>query len=482
MIKNFKFERTGFLLILIFGAVVRIVNPPFQTADELNHFPRAWQISEGKFFSEVEKVRTVERGNNPVTKGLIKWVNPNGEMTLHNEDEKFLVAKVPSSLTPHDFTLNVANNLHTFSFDKIRNFLDTPLNPEKTELHIVPNTGQYSPLAYLPQATAAFFGRILNLNAGIIYYLMGFSALIFSATCIFFALKFLPEKRALIFLLAMTPIFLTEITSNSADAVIYSIGILAAAWLLSLQKMTVPISTQEIFALIILAISLGLLKQVYGTILLLYFLIPHRRFKNFSRFISFGIFLLALELTISAIWLYFAVEARGVALFDGYYLGYEGINFAAQKIFLSENPVSFVTAFFNTIISPDVWRADTFINLMGNYNLAMSYDFFYFYLAILIFAAAFGKLNLSIKFRLWIIFAAFSTVFAIFLTEYFIWTSVGAEVINGVQGRYFIPVALMIFCPLSIFPPPKHEKVFAICAGIFGAAVTIFITYTNFFI
>ncbi|MBQ7704746.1 MAG: DUF2142 domain-containing protein, partial [Selenomonadaceae bacterium] len=87
--KNLKFEWLAFFLILIFGSAVRIVNPPFQVADELNHFPRAWQISEGKFFSEVEKVRVLERGDNPVTIGLIKWVTPDDKIILHFEDEEF---------------------------------------------------------------------------------------------------------------------------------------------------------------------------------------------------------------------------------------------------------------------------------------------------------------------------------------------------------------------------------------------------------
>ncbi|MBQ7704831.1 MAG: DUF2142 domain-containing protein, partial [Selenomonadaceae bacterium] len=387
----------------------------------------------------------------------------------------------PRSMTPHDFTMNIATNLHTISFDKIKKFLAAPLNPEQTELHIVPNTGQYSPLAYFPQATAAFFGRILNLNAGIIYYSMGFAALIFAATCIFWAIKFLPEKRALIFLLAMTPIFLTEATSTSADAVIDSVGILATAWLLSLRKKDAPISTQEIFALVILAISLGLLKQVYGTILLLYFLIPRQRFKNFGQFAGLGIFLLALDLAISANWIYFAVEAQGVALFNSFYLGDKGIDIAAQKDFLLQHPQEFLAAFFATIKNPMAWRADTFINLMGYYNLQMSETFGKIYLAAITFAALFGKLNFNTKDRLLIIFAALSTILGIFLTEYLIWTPVGAEMINGVQGRYFVPVALLIFCPLSIFSDFKYEKIFATGAGIFGAANTIWMTYSSFY-
>lgn len=482
--ERIRFEWLGFWLIIIFGIAVRIVTPPFQVADELNHFPRAWQISEGKIFSPAAKVRDVENGANPTTIGVVEWACGAGgktRMTLHNEDEKMLVAEVPSSMTPPDFAIGFTEKFHAIDFGMIRKFLETPLNLEQTELHLIPNTGQYSPLAYFPQALTAFVGRAMNLSAGVIYYAMGLSALIFAATCIFWSMKFLPEKRALLLLLAMAPIFLTEITSTSADAVIYGVGILGSAWLLSLRTRETPISAREIFGLIILAAALGLLKQVYGTILLLYFLIPIRRFKSLRQFLEIGLLLLILELIISAVWIYFAVEAQGVSLILRYYLGFEAVDLVAQKNFVLEHPLEFLKAFLKTLATPDAWTAWTFVDLIASYNLSLPRWFCVAYMAALTIFALFGRMELRPFERLTGWFAAFVTAIGVFGAQYLMWSSVGGAMVDGVQGRYFVPIALLIFCPSAIFPAFKHENLFAICAGIFSAAMTIWLTYTSFF-
>jgi len=271
------FEWIAFFVILFFGICLRIFTPPFQLLDEIQHFPRAWQVSEGIFLSETEKVRSIEQGDNPMAKNVMKLIgDENGRLPLRNEDEKFLVAVVPSSMMPADYAIDAAVKLNFMTVDMLKNFLNSPLDLQKTEVNIIPNTGQYSPLAYFPQALAAFFGRYLNFSSGAIYYAMCLASLFFVAICVFFAMKILPEKKLFIFILAMMPMFLLEITSTSADSVTYGICLLGSAWFLSQRKNFEPITYREIFLLILFSICLGLLKSVYGTILLLYFLMPRQ--------------------------------------------------------------------------------------------------------------------------------------------------------------------------------------------------------------
>ena len=51
--------------------------------------------------------------------------------------------------------------------------------------------------------------------------------------------------------------------------------------------------------------------------------------------------------------------------------------------------------------------------------------------------------------------AAFAAVLLIFLSEYLSWTSVGAAFVDGVQGRYFLPIALLLPLFLPEAPPSK---------------------------
>lgn len=476
-----KFEYVAVVLFLIFGAAVRIITPPYQVADEINHFARAWQISRGIFFAPTLEVRTIERGDNPTTKDQVRWSCRGGRVTLNAEDEKFFAAEVPRSLMPPEFAVNVVNKFHAINFSMQRKFLATPLNVEETERHLIPNTGSYAPPAYFPQAIAAFVGRQLNFSAGEIYYAMSFSALIFVAICIFAAMKILPEKNLLIFALASLPMFLTEAASASADAVIYGACLLGTAWLLSLRKRAEFLTGAEIFGLIIFAVTLGLLKQVYGAILLLYFAIPRRHFKSARQFFGIGGALIFTALATAAAWLIFSGDFGKVPLFTGFYMGLEGIDAAAQKNFMLTHPTEFLAALINSLARVDVWFPKTFFGVLGIVNVYFPKIFYVGSLAALMIFAACGKLQLTPIDRLIIFAAAAVTVTGVFGVEYLVWSPVGADVIAGVQGRYFLPIALMTFAGLSIFEPPKKIFALALAFGIFCAAATIWLTWSRFY-
>ena len=476
-----KFEYFAVVLLLIFGLLVRIVTPPYQVADEINHLARAWQISEGKFFSQTSEVRVIELGDNPTTKDQVRWSCKGGRVTLKAEDEKFFVAQVPRSLMPPEFAIDVTNKFHAINFDMQKKFLSTPLNPDVTEWHLIPNTGSYSPLAYFPQATAAWAGRHLNLTAGEIYFAMSLSALIFATICVFAAMKLLPEKKFLIFLLAMLPMFLTEVVSSSADAVIYALCILGTAWLFSLRRSTEKFSRAEIFGLIIFAVTLGLLKQVYGAILLLYFTIPRTRCESTIKFVGLGIVLLAAEMMTSAAWLTFSSDFNKIPLFTGFYMGLEGIDVAAQKNFVLAHPSEFLSALMTSLTNQSVWFPKTFFGVLGIVNVYFPKIFYVVSLAMLVIAAACGSLKLNLIDRLIILFAAGVTVIGVFGAEYLIWSPVGGNLIAGVQGRYFLPIALMSLASLSLFEPPKVTGTVALMFGALSAAATIWITWSRFY-
>ena len=272
--------------------------------------------------------------------------------------------------------------------------------------------------------------------------------------------------------------FLSEITSNSADAVIYGVCFAATAFLLSLRNGSELVTRKETFGLITLAITLGLLKQVYGAILLLYFLIPRRRFGTFGRFVGLGIFLLAVEMMTSAAWI--EISSSEVGLFTGFHMGLAGIDVAAQKNFILTHPAEFLSAFVTSLANPDVWFAKIFIGILGIVNVHLPQAFYPAYTALLIIAASFGRLQLNPFSRAVIFFSTLLTILGVFAIEYLIWTPVGGKIITGVQGRYFIPIALMAGSGLSLFEPPKFSSPLTILAGTFSAAVTVWITYSRF--
>ena len=473
-LENFGAEKIFVAIFFFFGVMILFMRPPYRLMDEPVHLARAWQISEGIFLSPT-KIQTSGAEKN------FGWENRSPEAAT----EKMYVASLPSSLVPDEFLFEIKDDstLKKFSVDELKNFLTTPLNVDSREEGLIPNTGVYPPPTYFPQAVAAFFGRALNLSAGKIFYLMGLGGLIFVAACVFLSMKFLPEAKQLIFLSAMLPMFLVEAASTSADAVTFGVCFLGTAWLLSLRRSTEKFSRKEIFGLIILSIMLACAKSIYGTILLLYFLIPRERVGSLKKFFLLGAAILFLNLFASAAWTWLAVENSEVELATlRQYLGVKEVDVAAQKIFLSEHPTEFFSAMINIIFIGKFFYWFGFMGVWGaNGEFFMPFFFCVLYSTILIFFALSNELNFKLGERGLLIFAAAVSTLGFFLYDYLIWTPVGADYVKGVQGRYFVPLAPMIFFALTILPPMRHKNLIATAAGVFSGTMMLLANFFAFY-
>ena len=477
-IEKFGAEKIFIAIFLFFGVMILFMRPPYQLMDEINHIPRAWQISQGIFLSPTMTLGEFQKADFRSKK--IFYLHPPDDAL----NDKTYFAEFPVSFLSDDFIANSNKKyyIHSFSAEYVKKFLSTPLNADECDVVLIPNTGVYPPPTYLPQAIAAFIGRILNLNAGIIFYLMGLSGLIFVAACVFWSMKFLPEAKTLIFVLAMLPMFLVEAASTSADAVTFGVCFLGTAWLLSLRNSTEKFSRAEIFGLIILSIMLACSKSVYGTILLLYFLIPRERVGSLKKFLSLGAAILFLNLFLLFVWNWLSVELADVKLYTNYYLGYTETNMAAQKIFVTEHPTAFFAAMINSLIEFKFLYLVSFIALWGaSWNVTLPFIFYALYGMILIFFSLLSNLQLNPIERGILIFAAAVSTIGFFLFDYLIWSPVGGTLVIEVQGRYFIPVALMFFGALSIFPPMRHKNLIATLAGIFSGLSMLTANFKAFY-
>ena len=479
-LENFGAEKIFIALFFLFGVIILFMRPPFQLMDEINHLPRAWQISEGIFLSPTMTIRDFRDCGDLQAKKIFCLDGA----PVDASDDKIYIAEMPVSFLPDEFILdaNKRHYVHGFSIEYVKKFLSTPLNSGEREPIQIPNTGVYPPPTYLPQALAALLGRILNLNAGIIFYLMGLSGLIFVTACVWWSMKFLPEAKPLIFLLAMLPMFLVEASSTSADAVTFGVCFIGTAWLLSLRNSTEKFSRAEIFWLIILSIMLACAKSVYGTILLLYFLIPRERVGSTKKFFLLGAALLLMNLFLLGAWSWLSVELADVKLYTNYHLGFTETNTAAQKIFLAEHPTEFFFAVINSLVQFPEWYWMGFVGSWGFlWNVTLPALFYPLYSMTLIFFALSNGLSLKLGERGVLLFASAVSTIGFFFVHYLKWSAVGGEVVGGVQGRYFIPIAPMILFALSVLPPGRHKNLLATAAGVFSGVMTLAANFSAFY-
>ena len=164
------------------------------------------------------------------------------------------------------------------------------------------------------------------------------------------------------------------------------------------------------------------------------------------------------------------------------YIGVKNVDAAAQKIFILEHPKDFFDALLYSLSFAKIYYWFSFMGVWGaNGEFFMPPMFYIAYGITIIFFALSNGLSLKLGERGILIFAAGISAFAFFFVHYLKWSTVGAEFIRGVQGRYFIPIALMIFGALSVLPTMRHKNLIALAAGVFSGVSMLSANFFAFY-
>ena len=155
---------------------------------------------------------------------------------------------------------------------------------------------------------------------------------------------------------------------------------------------------------------------------------------------------------------------------------------SAQKLFVTEHPLAFFAAMMNSFAEYWLGYSISFIGMWGIlWNVTLPPMFYLLYSMAIIFFALSNGLSLKLGERALLIFAAAVSTIGFFFFDYLIWSAVGGDIVAGVQGRYFIPIALMMFGALSILPPMRHKNLIALAAGVFSGVVMLLTNYIAFY-
>ena len=234
-----------FLMVsLITGITFLIITPPFQVPDEINHFYKSYQISDGKFLSETKN----DRLGGYIPKSFVETTKP------------FLGLR---------WNMNSKANFKT-----IYHQFSIPLNEDDKIFIDFPNTALYSPVSYLPQAFSIFILKNLNFSPIFIFYGSRLFTLLVWIICIWFAIKITPVYKWLITLLALLPMSIFTNMSISADVVTNILAFLLIAYFLKLAFGDKKIDLKNLLILVGLSVLLASAKLVYSPIILLFMLIP----------------------------------------------------------------------------------------------------------------------------------------------------------------------------------------------------------------
>jgi len=420
-----KIEQLFWAIATVFGCFFAIITPPFQAADEYLHFYRAFQISEGQWIAQQQSGDCY---------GYSRYF----------EKETCLGGKLPKSLLT---TVRESSSLDLrFHPERKQNINDIiavsklPLNSRDRIFIKFNTTGLHAPIPYLPQAIGIAIGKTLNLSPLIIFYLGRFSNLSIWLILSGLALKITPLGKLLFLLLLLTPMSLFQSSSLSADALTNGIAFLWIAIVLRLSlDRYISISAKYIIGLSILAILLCLSKLAYFPLLLLLFLIPVEKFKSFKRYFL-AIALIGIASALSMLIWYSIVDRIYVPLSAG-------ILPDRQITFILDRPLEFIAIIRQTFLQEGINYLHQFIGVLGWIDTPLPRLFIVSYFIVLSIVALGDdrpSIEISSKYKLGIGTVVVVGTFVLSSLAY-LWNPIGAKIVGGLQGRYFIPFSPLFF-------------------------------------
>ena len=345
--------------------------------------------------------------------------------------------------------MKIPEDFHNSTIDKVKNYADlvTGLSSPRDnngEMVDVFNAAQnYFPTLYMFSSIAFFVGDILQLDYIIIMYLGKILNFIVFLILGYFSIKQLPFGKIVGLTYLMIPMLLHQVTSLSADSFIIAITLFFIANTLKLAFSKKDISIKEEIIYYISAFLVVVAKSVYIPIVLLSLLIL--RNKNIGKNKKMRLILITsiAGIIIGAVW--YLYSTGYVDIRD--YIYENGVNGKEQMLFILHNPITYLRIFLNTIHDLGESYLYNFIgNSLGWLNIPVPLPTVIAYLLLLLISPFLEKHEeeLDWKSKIWSILV-FLASFAVVITAlYIIWTGVGQWVIQGVQGRYFLPIAILI--------------------------------------
>lgn len=405
---------------LFLGTIYLLLAPFFTGSDEHNHFYRIYEISSG---------------------------------TMITPSSKIIGSELPRSLNT-TFLAGGGTNID-IKYNNISDMAKVKLNKDKTMKYgktwdnQYNNTALYSPLQYLPHVIGIKIGTLFTDS---VYYLGIFSRffnLLFYSLIGTIALKILPKNKLFIGLVLLSPVMLQCAATLSADAFTLSMVVLYISYLLKCHYQSKKLKIYDFVIMTFLAIMISLCKIVYLPFVFLMILLGNEKFEHGKKQKWIYIFItMLLSVIISLLWL---------SVTDPYFnVAYP--NSDLQKAFVFSNPIEYIVINIRTYcMNLASYIENMFIgNEMYHSQLKIPSLFSYIYIFIIILSLFNDQSKNTINkyFKYFVGLIMFGTVVLLNAALYVQCTAqfsgVGLEKITGIQGRYFIPIFVLI-----IFLIPK---------------------------
>ena len=403
-------ETADFASVYIALILLYFLFVPLNTvSDEGNHFLRSYSIAHGKFVSDVMPGSAL--GGDTLPEGVVTFAERYDLNGLHNgrrqNDEPLKVLHADWNNTKEVAFANTAINVPYMYFPQAAGirvaefFTDSPYN-------------------------MAYCGRLFNM--------------IVIAAMVLFAVYFTPSGKNFFKFAALLPMMMQESVSLAPDGFIVALIMVYIAVIMRLRfKATKVLELRHYLAAFILTIAVVMCKMVYAPVCLLLFVVPSSKFGRKSKYcLTIGVFALSI----------ISMLMSWMLLIQRYNLRFHYSNNGMQIDYILSEPGKVLSVFANYILDSGSYIADLFGGNVGYKNIPIPSVILCVFVAcalVICYKKILDPKGKSDCGRAIPVIIVILVYFLIGLSEYLGWSKVGASSIEGLTGRYYLPVVPLMF-------------------------------------
>ncbi len=248
-----------FYITLILGLCLIFLVPPFQSPDEFRHLYRAYQISDGQIWGEIDSTKTKLGGNIP--QSLVTVSTPFSNLVFHTEIKT--------------------------SVKTILENIKIPLEKNKTVFISFPNTARYAVTAYISQVLSISVLKLFNTPPLWIMYIGRIATFLLWLFIIRFALRESEKLKELIVLLILIPASLAINCTLNADVITNGLLFLFFVLIFKYKFSDQKISNKYLWIITLIILITSINKVVYFPLLVLLLIIKKENFGSLGKKIGF---------------------------------------------------------------------------------------------------------------------------------------------------------------------------------------------------
>lgn len=389
---------------IVFGVAFAILTPPFATPDETGHWLHAVAVANGSTWKPVPRV-TVPRW----AVDFLDSYAPSGDVSKLSARPRFAVA----------------------------------VDQRMTTVQLY-NVSPYSAIGYLPSALGVWMARCLNLSVTATFRAGRISTTVFCAVMIAAAIASAETGRMLLTLIALTPMAVALRASFSPDAPLLASAVLLAGFLMS---STFAVPKQRAIVCSFAALLMVLVKPPYLPLAALAVFsvadaFPSRRARRSAACVAFVVLVAAAAFT--------ALAARDASRPTAFRFD-APVDAVAQLQYVQRHAAAASSVVIKDLGTNALQYAKQAIGVLGWLDIPLPSPIYWAYAIALILAAVIRKRR-GVFLPRAVAPIVLAMPFVLALSVYIVWTPVGADHLDGFQGRYFLPVL-----PFLIALPPARS-------------------------